>query len=112
MKKFREILESDKYSDLRFECKELFVGIWSKKLKLGTSLISGTDENAYQLSCNCFANMNDKYYDDFRVLFDLLRKLNISFYLGTDCMLRINFENIKEFIDEMKIIKNSEKYNL
>lgn len=112
MKKFIEILEYDKYSDLRSECKELFFDIWSEKLKIGSSYISGTKEIGYELSCNCYSNMNDENYDNFKLLFDLLRKLNINFNLGHDFIMRINFENINELIEELKIIKNSEKYNL
>lgn len=114
MRKFQEIVENAKFDEIRDNCKELFFEVWHDKLLITKLEIQSLNvDNEYsRLYVKVFNSFNDHYYKNFRLLFDMLDKLNIKFDYNSGHDINIYIDDIQEFIDELELTTDTKKYNL
>jgi len=110
--KFNEDNFSDEY--VRVECRDLFKNLWSEKLQLGVISITGNHViNNFSLRVSIYEELNNKTYKIFNELFEFLDSLNIKFTIANEFKITIHINNnITEFINKMKLISDSNTYNL
>ncbi len=113
MRKFQEILESDKYiDDSREKFRKLFLNIFDEILLENFHVGFFDDPNEWGLVCDIYAEINDYTYKYFKQLFDIIEKLNLKFSFSKG-RLNVNLKTkYKEFIEEMEILDNAKKYNV
>jgi len=112
-------MEIDKFRNeakiLSDEAKELFLDLWDDSLflmKLYVQAYVDTSNNIfYQLSCSIRKPINKDTYSIYKNLFDILLRCNVDFKFDKN-ELTSQFEDIHPFIKEMKILKDSKKYNI
>ena len=110
--KFNEDNFSDEY--VRVECRDLFKNLWSEKLQLGVISITGNHViNNFSLRVSIYEELNNKTYKIFNELFEFLDQLNMKFEINHEqWKIIIDIKNMDEFINEMKIRLNINKYNI
>jgi len=101
--------------NLADEAKELFLDLWDDSLKLYQmtcySYIDTSDNIFYEINTKTRVAITKESYIDYKDMFDLILRCGENFKYEKDTLL-VNFDDIKPFIKEMKILKNSKKYNL
>jgi hypothetical protein len=113
IQRFNEDKFSDDYesSQIAQECKILFKNLWMNKLDLG--VISVLDHNHYDLRVCMYKELNSETYKVFNELFEFLDQLNMKFEINHEqWKIIIDIKNMDEFINEMKIRLNINKYNI
>ncbi len=113
MKKFQEILEGEKFIEIRDKCKQLFYDAWQDKFHITKmELYNLNFEATYnKLYFKTLTSFNETFYKNFRELFDLLEKLNMKFTYNEN-EINIFIDDIDEFMKELEIIISTKKYNL
>ena len=113
-------MKIDKFADegrlLSMEAKELFLDLWDDPLLLSKVFFHEyndtlTNKLFYQLYCTINQSIKKDTYDDYKSLFDIFLKCDADFKLDKN-ELKATFYDINYFIEEMKILKNSKKFNI
>ena len=124
IQKFNE--DSRSYEDKMSECKYLFKNLWTEKLELGligvringrninpAAKVIGSISGKYDLHVSMYKPLNSETYKIFNELFEFLDELNMKFEINTEqWKIIIDIKNMDEFINEMKIRLNINKYNI
>ena len=118
MRKFQEILESDKFDSLREKFRDLFLNLWKEKLEINDVISVGYFDNPNEWILSCYiAPITNNSYKYYKQIFDILEKLDLEFGLTSSpsakLLLKVSLKTkYNEFIDEMELLYNSNKFNI
>lgn len=94
------------------ECEKLFGNIFEEKLELHDINVIGI--GGYNIYAIISKKINNNTYKDFEFLFNFFNNKEYWALMpnGENLRLDIYFENIDNMINELKILNNTNKYNL
>jgi hypothetical protein len=111
IKKYENNTE-DNLKKLR-ECKELFDEVFDEKLEfLKRNVVGLGDYNLYAIISK---EMNNITFTDFNYLFSFLNNIGVEWKISEKMermRLDVYFNDIDKFINDLKLLNNSKKYNL
>lgn len=114
MRKFQEILESDKLTmNVRVKFRTLFLNLFDEIIIENLHVGFFDDPNEWELLCDMLAPINDYTYKYFKQVFDIAEKLNLKFTFSDRGRLKVYLKTkCKEFIEEMELLDSANKYNI
>ena len=108
-------MKIERFGDIKRIIGELFWNIWGSKLGIDTPSVTifypKKNVEMFSIIMSIRKNVASITYDDFRELFDMLKRLDLEFVLN-DRQLVITAEDILPLIEELKNIQNSKKFNI
>ena len=114
MKKYQEILESEKFEIIRDKCKQLVYDLFHDKLSVyKIELFNLNIKTGYsKLFIKTSKAFNNRNYKNYKELFDFLDKLNLEFDFTNGHDIDIYIDDVNDFILELEQISDTKKYNL
>ena len=118
MRKFKDILESDKYDIVKEKLYHLFLDLWKENLEIENVHIGYfNDPNDWELRCDFNVAFTNDSYKYLKQILNIIEKFNLEFRLTTSgsnsWRIKVSLKNkFNEFIDEMEILNNLKKYNM
>ena len=107
-------MKIERFSDEKTIIKQLFWSIWGNKLGMDIASVTifyPKSEPMFSVIISVSKNISLNTYDDFRELFDMLKRLDSDFFLN-DKQLVITLKSIVPLIEELKNVQNSKKFNI
>ena len=108
-------MKIERFGDEKKIIGELFWNIWGNKLDINIASVTifyPKSTPMFSIIMSVKKNISNITYDDFRELFDMLKRLNLEFVLNDSKQLIITTENIVPLIKELKAINNQNKFNI
>ena len=112
--KIERFIETYNYTYEKEEVSQLFWDIWGTKLDMGgvgVTVFYPKTEAVFSIIVTIKTSMSQVTYDDFRELFEMLKRLNVEFIFENE-QLKIISKDIKKIIEELKNVQNSKKFNI
>jgi len=108
-------MKIERFGDEKKIIGELFWNIWGNKLNIdnpSVTIFYPKSEPMFSVMLVINKRISTNTYNDFRELFDMLKRLDLEFVLNDSKQLVITLKDLGSLIKELKNVQNSKKFNI